>query len=818
MVIKVLDNTTVRNLHSGQVIVDVESIVKELLENSIDAHATSIELVLINNGVESIQIKDDGDGIDEKDRPYVAKRHHTSKLTTFEDLASTMTFGFRGEALNSICSIADKVVLTTRSKSNVVGRQYEINANGDLSKDKPTNSFASTGTMITVYKPFYRLPVRRQLATKNAVQNMKRIQQELLMKYALAYPKIRFSFYSVPTQLQVWIKPVTRSIEDTITLFYGSQLSQMVERHIETDPADSNLTIDMIIPKSNSDPSVVLKEDCVFVYANQRPINYTKSELKNVIALIRDRYRQMIGLDANVTKRKNPFIYLDIQIVPNEYDVNIEPNKTTILFHDKQCIFNLVEKIINQVYNTTNQFFFSRNTTNVNTNLIEEKEEVTFELDEQQQQHNISSPVTTMKDSSNEWSFSMMSDHSEEEEEEEEQDELVLEHEQDNNPFTSISKWQIDDVHPTPTLPNITTTNTTPIIQQRPHQEQPNHHDIFTEQSTTTTNHIDPQQTLLFIPQKRKQTLDTLLQQQQQQKQQRVLSSFLKPTTTSTTTTLNQTKTIPCSFEQIQATYEQRHVWLRRTHRVRLEDYLLSNNDHVQPKSLLALLPLKKHGLWFYSRGEEGHVAELGVAQVESMQIHAIFERLFKTHPLLCKKNLERPVQIEFKDENPLGGVLLSLKSKEVWIQDDLHGQQEITYSQVTDDVVVWNGLRARWRKDHVRGILVVQLTAIHDLGGTCCYGPDDFREILQSVMHSSSGEDLVRPSKVKEYLWQLAVASEPSLHDDDICNEHVLIQGILGQLIWQKKALDDDEETDWQLGYSPYLPHRLLACKLISK
>ncbi|KAI7898389.1 DNA mismatch repair protein pms1, partial [Cokeromyces recurvatus] len=100
MTIKVLDKATVRNLHSGQVIVDIESITKELLENSIDANATSIELVFINNGIESIQIKDNGDGIEEKDRLYVAKRHFTSKLTTFEDLESTLTFGFRGEALN----------------------------------------------------------------------------------------------------------------------------------------------------------------------------------------------------------------------------------------------------------------------------------------------------------------------------------------------------------------------------------------------------------------------------------------------------------------------------------------------------------------------------------------------------------------------------------------------------------------------------------------------------------------------------------------------------------------------------------------------
>ncbi|KAI8967091.1 histidine kinase-like ATPase [Mycotypha africana] len=134
MSIHVLDTSTIRNIHSGQVITDVEAIVKELLENSLDAHATSIDVVSIYNGLESIQVKDNGDGIAESDRPFIAKRHHTSKLSTFEDLAHVWTYGFRGEAIHSMLNLSNKLTLTTKTKKDTVGKLYDINKNGDLIK------------------------------------------------------------------------------------------------------------------------------------------------------------------------------------------------------------------------------------------------------------------------------------------------------------------------------------------------------------------------------------------------------------------------------------------------------------------------------------------------------------------------------------------------------------------------------------------------------------------------------------------------------------------------------------------------------------
>lgn len=110
-----------------------------------------------------------------------------------------------------------------------------------------------------MYKPFYNLPVRRQLAQKNTTQNNKKCQ-ELLIKYALAHPNVRLSShqardtvgYSSTSANNSWIKPVTASINETLAIVYGSQLANMVERFVETDASHPTLTIDMIVPKQNS--------------------------------------------------------------------------------------------------------------------------------------------------------------------------------------------------------------------------------------------------------------------------------------------------------------------------------------------------------------------------------------------------------------------------------------------------------------------------------------------------------------------------------------------------------------------------------------
>lgn len=128
--------------------------------------------------------------------------------------------------------------------------------------------FAETGTMITIQQPFINLPVRRQLAQKNAAAITKRVQ-DVLVKYALAHPSIRFLLYDAPQSAgkpSVWIKPPTSDIEGSIATIFGSQLSKMLDRCIETDPQHSSLTADVLLPKKNSGKSKKKKKKKCYNY------------------------------------------------------------------------------------------------------------------------------------------------------------------------------------------------------------------------------------------------------------------------------------------------------------------------------------------------------------------------------------------------------------------------------------------------------------------------------------------------------------------------------------------------------------------------
>ncbi|XP_078536511.1 PMS1 protein homolog 1 isoform X5 [Lissotriton helveticus] len=133
-----LPSSTVRLLSSSQVVTSVVSVVKELVENSIDARATSIDIKLENYGFDKIEIRDNGDGIKAVDTPVMAVRHYTSKINSHEDLENLETYGFRGEALGSICSLAE-VYITTKTAADELSTQYTLDSSGHITSQKPSH-------------------------------------------------------------------------------------------------------------------------------------------------------------------------------------------------------------------------------------------------------------------------------------------------------------------------------------------------------------------------------------------------------------------------------------------------------------------------------------------------------------------------------------------------------------------------------------------------------------------------------------------------------------------------------------------------------
>ncbi|KAI8812494.1 histidine kinase-like ATPase, partial [Cladochytrium replicatum] len=147
-------------LASGQVVTSVRSVIKELVENSLDAKASTVEVRI--HGVDKITVRDDGPGIDEDNMAMVCKRYCTSKLRGF-DLSELTTMGFRGEALSSLCAVAE-VTMTTRTAGESIARAYEFSSMGEILRQSTTA--ASIGTTVQVTKLFGNIPVRRQVIVK----------------------------------------------------------------------------------------------------------------------------------------------------------------------------------------------------------------------------------------------------------------------------------------------------------------------------------------------------------------------------------------------------------------------------------------------------------------------------------------------------------------------------------------------------------------------------------------------------------------------------------------------------------------------------
>lgn len=192
--IRPIDSGSVHRICSGQVVVDIASAAKELVENSLDAGATMIEVRLVEGGISSIEVSDNGSGIDESDYETVALAHHTSKLRCFDDLSEVRSFGFRGEALSALCSLAS-MSLSTRTSSQSIGNRLSFDSIGRCLAKVPVSR--DVGTSVKVEGLFSGLPVRR----RELISNSKRETAKLLTlinAYALSQPAVRFRVVNHP--------------------------------------------------------------------------------------------------------------------------------------------------------------------------------------------------------------------------------------------------------------------------------------------------------------------------------------------------------------------------------------------------------------------------------------------------------------------------------------------------------------------------------------------------------------------------------------------------------------------------------------------
>ncbi|KAL2157505.1 hypothetical protein VTH06DRAFT_6056 [Thermothelomyces fergusii] len=351
--IKAIESSTVHQIQSGQVIVDLCSVAKELVENSLDAGATAIEVRFKNQGLDSIEVQDNGSGIAPHNYESVALKHYTSKLSSFDDLSELQTFGFRGEALSSLCALSRFVVVTCTQQDVPRASRLEFETSGKLKSTSVVSG--QRGTTVIVEDLFRGLPVRRRELERNIKREWGKVIG-LLNQYACVQTGVRFTVSQQPTKGKRMILFSTKgnatTRENIINVFGVKTMSALIpmDLKLELIPTAGPLvkgktrgggggsTTEVRVTGHVSRPNHGegrQTPDRQMFYVNGRPCG-----LPQFAKVFNEVYRLY-------NASQSPFIFADIQLDTHLYDVNVSPDKRTILLHDQgQMLDNLRESLI----------------------------------------------------------------------------------------------------------------------------------------------------------------------------------------------------------------------------------------------------------------------------------------------------------------------------------------------------------------------------------------------------------------------------------------------------------------------------------------
>ncbi|XP_043258541.1 mismatch repair endonuclease PMS2 [Colletes gigas] len=346
--ISAINKETVHQICSGQVVLDLATAIKELVENSLDSGATLIDIKLKDYGKTYISVSDNGSGVLEQDFEGLGLKHHTSKLREFSDLTEVNTFGFRGEALSSLCSLAEVNIITRHSTSEH-GFKLEFDHNGILKKKEACAR--EKGTTIHIKDIFKCLPVRAKEFYKNIKKEYTRAIQ-VLYCYCLVSTDTKItcsnSVSGKPPNLVVNTTSSSNILNNINTIFGKKSSNGLVI--LELLPPDEAMLKEYNLPSnivmdfewdcyiSSCDHNVGRSTpDRQFFYVNSRPCDLTK-----VNKLINHTYHKY-------NNKQYPFVFLNLKLNKQSTDINVTPDKRTIFCTQERLIlatlkFNLITK------------------------------------------------------------------------------------------------------------------------------------------------------------------------------------------------------------------------------------------------------------------------------------------------------------------------------------------------------------------------------------------------------------------------------------------------------------------------------------------
>ena len=361
--VRPIDADSVHRICSGQVILDVASCAKELLENSLDAGATNVEIRVKEFGLECVEVSDNGSGVAREDVPLLTQKYATSKLREFKDLEKVGTFGFRGEALSSLCGTCGRLVVTTRTASEDSGLRVTFDKNGNIETEEICAR--SVGTTVRVEELFHPLPVRRKQFERNKAKEYGKLLR-VLQGYALASETSRCRFVATHQQGKNGARQTVLQCRASCSSLNGEGRNKngfrdRVASVFGARAAESVFEIDFCLEREKSIDEIEVEEDededyrfgrCKgwvslpglenkitsarasadrqFFYVNGRPVDYPK-----IAKTLNETFR---AYTATMTNANYPSCALNFEVPKHLVDVNVSPDKRTVMFTNEHDV------------------------------------------------------------------------------------------------------------------------------------------------------------------------------------------------------------------------------------------------------------------------------------------------------------------------------------------------------------------------------------------------------------------------------------------------------------------------------------------------
>ncbi|WWD09461.1 hypothetical protein V865_007585 [Kwoniella europaea PYCC6329] len=370
--IKAIDTDSVHRIHSGQVVLDLQGAIKELVENSLDAGATAIDVRIKDNGLDSVEISDNGSGIAETDWESIGLKHHTSKLPSLSDLYKVTTFGFRGEALSALCALCDSVTVVTSTKETApMGAIIKLGRDGRV-VDSSGKIARPRGTTITLTGLFAPLPVRRKEFERTVKRELTKALT-LLTAYALVPASVSLSDGRNGVRLRVETIGVGKSGKRNIQLStdgrgslrasVGSVWGHKALEGVQDINLGLHVEIDRVMARREgiSETYQTIKvtglissaqwgqgrssADRQFYFINGRPCNLT-----SVARAINEVYKSF-------NTHQVPLAILDFQIPPQSVDINVSPDKRTIFVHSEDKLIEALKIALDEYFQPSRSTF-----------------------------------------------------------------------------------------------------------------------------------------------------------------------------------------------------------------------------------------------------------------------------------------------------------------------------------------------------------------------------------------------------------------------------------------------------------------------------